>query len=342
MAFPKRSKIKELVSMTGFSVATVSRALNEDTAYMVKAPTREKVCRVAEKLNYIPDRMARSLRMRKTNTFGFLMNFETDSLSGYIQEILGGVMDALKASLYDLKIISSDWHTSLDSVMRTHGLDGVILPHGYRETFPNLAEESLRYKNKPWPVVVINDYHPSYYLNQLYSDNLQASKILTEYLLDKGYRDFYFIGGEEGSPDAEARKKAFLNTLRDHNVKFEEEKNIANGHFQEQGGYEETMRLFKERPRFHGAIFCANDSMALGTIRAIGESLKRCPEDVAVAGFDGIAMGEFSNPPLTTMKFELYEMGKAAVHILNNVMTGKQDVFTKQKFPSSLLARNSC
>lgn len=327
--------------MAGVSIATVSRALREETEGMVKPETKEDVRRIAQKLHYVPDRMAQSLRMRRTNTFGFLMNFGTDIINGYIQEILNGALYGLHKVRRDLKIISSERFDSLEMVMRIHGLDGLILPHGYGKAFPNLTEECGKYKNKAWPVVVINDYNPRLHVNQLYSDNRKASAVMVDYLTANGYKNFYYIGSERESPDAETRKKAFLRAIREYGIKFDPDKNIANGHFQENGGYDETMKLLKSRPHFHGVIFCANDATALGSIRAIGEIGLRCPEDIAVVGFDGISIGEFSNPPLTTIKFELYEMGKTAVGMLEKILSGKQKRFIKQKFPFTLVERRS-
>jgi len=130
--------------------------------------------------------------------------------------------------------------------------------------------------------------------------------------------------------------------LKARGIRFDEKRSVANGHFQERGGYEEALRLLEEEPDFRGAIVCANDAMALGVMRALGEAGVKCPGAVAVTGFDGIAMGEFSNPPLTTVKFELYEMGKSAVRILRNVISRKQKGFVKEKFPFRLIERKSC
>lgn len=339
---PEKASLKRIVKATNLSIATVSRALNEETASMVKSDTREKILNAANKLNYVPNRMARSLRTARTNTFGFLMNFETDAISGYVQEILNGVLHALSDIKYDLKLISAANFDSLDAILKTHALDGLILPHAYKRAFPNLAKESESHRNKAWPVVIINDPYDNYYVNQLYSDSKSASSVLTSYLINRGYKKFYFIGSEEGSKDSQIRKKAFVDVLKKHKIKFDGERDSANGHFQEEGGYRETKALFENRPDFRGAIFCANDAMALGAIRALGELSLRCPQDVAVTGFDGISMGEFSNPPLTTIKFELTEMGKRAVYILKDVSSGKQKSLVKEMFPFQLMERGSC
>jgi len=336
-----KGKIFRIAKAAGCSIATVSRALDEKTAAMVKDQTRRKIYRISEKLDYIPDRMARSLRTQRTDTFGFLMNFETDTISGYIHEILNGVLDGLKGTNYDLKIVSSARHAALDGIMRIHGLDGLILPHGYGHEFPDIAGESLRYRNKAWPVVVINDYHPKFYMSQLYSDNYRASRYLTGRLLEKGYKRFFLVGCGVDSPDSGARKKGFLDAIERQRIRFNAKEDIANGHFTERGGYEAVLRLLRQRPDYRGAIFCLNDGMALGVLRAVGEAGLRCPKDIAVTGFDGIAAGEFSNPPLTTVKFELHEMGRAAVGILKDIVGGRRKRFVKQKFSFKLIERGS-
>jgi len=337
-----RSKLEEIVSATGFSIATVSRALNSGKAEMVKDATKEKIYKAAGRLNYIPDRMARSLRTRRTNTFGFMINFEADTISGYMHEILNGILSGLKGTNYDMKLVSSSHHSTIDGAIKTHGLDGLILPHNYKYAFPNLAKESEQYKKKAWPVVIVNDYQPRFYTSQLYIDNFNASQCLADYLIDRGHRSFYYIGCEGSSPDADERKRGFLAAMKRRSIKFDPKKDAMDGHFSQNGGYEEALKLLRSRKNFRGVIFCANDAMALGALRAIGETGLRCPDDISVAGFDGIAAGEFSNPPLTTIKIDLEGMGKAAVTMLKDITEGRQRYFVKQKFPFKLVERKSC
>lgn len=341
MAAFEKAKISQIAKASGLSVATVSRALNEDTSWLVKSETRKKVIRAAGKFNYIPDRMARSLRKRQTNTFGFLMNFEADTITGYMHEILSGVLDGLKGTTLDLKIVSPGNYKSLEEIIRMHGLDGIILPHCYKYQLPDLAKESQKHRKELWPVVLLNDHHPRFCMNQLYSDNYQTTQWLTNYLIDKGYKRFYFIGSGPGSPAADERKKAFLAILKERGIPFNTDRDIVIGYFHEQGGYDQTIALLKRDKNFRGVIFCINDAMALGAIRAVGEAGLECPKDVAVVGFDGIAAGEFSNPPLTTIKFDLYGQGKAAVGVLKDMASGKQKEYVSQSFPFRLLVRKS-
>ncbi|MDD5423530.1 MAG: substrate-binding domain-containing protein, partial [Candidatus Omnitrophica bacterium] len=133
----------------------------------------------------------------------------------------------------------------------------------------------------------------------------------------------------------------FLDALKEAEIRFDPMQDAANGYFQEIGGYKAAISLFSKRPDYRGVIFCVNDAMALGVLRAIGEAGLRCPQEVVVTGFDGIAAGEFSNPPLTTINFELHEMGKAAVGILKDIVSGSQKKTIKRKFPFRLIERHS-
>lgn len=334
--------IKEIARRVNFSIATVSRAMNDATAPLVKASTRARIVDIAAKFNYTPHNAARSLRSKQTGTIGFLMNFETDTVSGYIHEILKGTLKTLDQTKRDIKLISAERFDSIDRIMRMHGLDGIILPHGYKEAFPNLKHESLEHSGKSWPVVLINDHDPSYRINQLFSNNYKASEFLTDYLIKKGVRSFFLISTDRGSRDAELRRTAFLRVLKRRRIKFDKNTDEANGHFQEEGGYAATLKLIRERSRFRGAIFCLNDVMAIGAIKAIGQAGLVCGKDISVVGFDGISTTEYTNPPLTTIKFELFRMGSDAVSIIDNIVAKRERQIITREYPFSLVERKSC
>ncbi len=331
--------IKDIAKKAKVSVATVSRALNPTTEKLLDPITLKKINELAKKTGYIPQRTARSLREGKTRTIGLLMNFRTDTVSGYVGEIMRGMLKSLQEVGYDLKLISREEFSSLGTILDYVGIDGVVITHAYRDAFPNLGEEIAKSK-KTMPIAIINDYDKKLELNQLYVDSYKASSTMAKYLIDSGNSDFYLIGGEEGSIDARIRKQAFFDRAREYKIDFLETR-FLNGHFSEEGGYQVVKELLQTY-RFRGILYCLNDAMAIGALRAIGECGLVCPSDIRVIGFDGIPQGEFSNPSLTTVKFPLYEMGYEAVLIIYNMLRNKNEKYIRKEFPFQLEIRKSC
>ncbi|MDP8253600.1 MAG: LacI family DNA-binding transcriptional regulator [Candidatus Kaelpia aquatica] len=335
----KRITIKEVAERAGVSIATVSRALNSRTEKSVKQDTLEKIKDIIRELKYFPNRSASSLRHGFSRTIGLPMNFKTDTTSGYVGEIMKGVLRGLDEIGYDLKLISQEEFVSLQTLLDSAGVDGLIITHAYHIAYPHLEEE-LKNK-KSFPLVVMNDYNPDLDINQVYIDTYQATCDMTEYVIKKNNSDLYLLGGEVYSQDAQRREKAFLDTLAKHNIDFGESR-ILNGHFNETGGYEMTKQIFIKNPDFKGLIYSLNDAMAIGALRALGELCLNCPRDVKVVGFDDIAISEHMNPPLTTIHVPLSEMGYEAIKIIYGIFTGEIIGAQKPQFDYRLIQRESC
>jgi len=335
----KKVSITDIAKEAGVSVATVSRALNPKTEHLVKQATLEKIRKIIRESKYSPSRSARSLRHGFYRTIGLPMNFRTDTTSGYVGEIMRGILKGLDEIGYDLKLISQEEFLSLEALLDGAGVDGLIATHGYHVSYPHLEEE-LKNK-KSFPLVIVNDYNPNLNVSQVYIDNYQATAEMVRYALKKGSYNFCLICGEEDSRDARVRKKSFLDTVSAHNIVFDKS-SIFNGHFSETGGYEAAKKIFAVNPVFRGTLFCLNDAMAIGVLRALGELGINCPKEVEVVGFDDIAISEHTNPPLTTVQVPLFEMGYQAVKLVYNTFTGESAGYKKIQFDYRLVPRESC
>lgn len=335
----RRVDIKEVAKRAGVSITTVSRALNPKTQKLVKPQTLKKIKRIAKEMGYLPHRIARSLRTGYTRTIGFV-NVGINVFSGYRNELTKGILRAVEEVGYDLKLIPHKEFYSLRSILDNAGVDGVITPHAYPGAFPELENE-LGYLTGPLPLVIVNDYNPKLKVNQVYVDSYKASRKLIEYVLSKKHKNFYVIGGEPDSRDAQERLRAFMDVLRARKIRFTGGK-IYNGHFTEEGGYLCAKEILKKEPQFRGVFYCLNDAMAIGALRAIEEANLDCPRDIKVVGFDGIPQTAFTNPPLTTMRFPLEEMGYYAVQIILKIIQGKIKRYIKKEFQAELVVRKSC
>ncbi len=332
-------EIKDVAKKAGVSIATVSRALNPKRESLLKKSTLDRIREVIKETGYSPNRSASSLRQGFSRTIGLPMNFKTDTTSGYVGEIMRGVLKGLDDIGYDLKLISQEEFVSLKTLLDNSGVDGLIITHAYHIAYPHLEEE-LR-KTECFPLVVINDYKEDLNVSQVYIDTYKATYDMADYVIGRGNRDFYLLGGELYSQDAQIRQGAFLDALSAHNINFNKNR-ILNGHFSETGGYEITKKIFDENPNFRGLIYSLNDVMAIGVLRALGELGLNCTKDVKVVGFDDIAIAKHMNPPLTTISVPLADMGYKAVKIVYDILTGEIKNVKKLQFNYKLTQRESC
>ena len=282
----------------------------------------------------------RRINKPKGKSIGLVMNFKTDATSGYVGEIVKGILWGLHEIGYDLKIISQEQFVASPDYIDNSGIEGAIVTHGSRDISADLRKEIGKKEGKIWPVVVINDYHPELRTNQLYVDSYKASLNMTSFLVKNGNKEFFIIG-ESKAEDAQARKKAIIETLEKNKIKISKN-NCLNGYFSEEGGYLAAKDILESVSDFRGVLYCLNDAMAIGALRAIGEKGLICPRDIKIVGFDGIPHTEFTNPPITTMRFPLIEMGYHSVQIIYNINKGKATKPILKEFSGELLVRSSC
>ena len=137
------------------------------------------------------------------------------------------------------------------------------------------------------------------------------------------------------------RVAAFKTALADHHLPYDAEF-AAEGAYLTESGYDAAIQLFK-RPKAKQltAVFCTNDEMAFGALRALRVLRKRCPQDVAVMGFDGLTAGDQVDPPLSTVEQPFQEIAKIGTKLLFDLIEGKQKKPVQLTVPAQLLIRDS-
>ncbi len=326
--------IRDVARKAGVSVATVSRALNDSG--LVVAKTGSKIRKIARELNYIPSASARSLSIQKTETVCLLL---PDMYDGFFSEVIRGVDLAARRQRHHLIVSSSHSNTAeLDAAVRTLSgrVDGMVImsPHLESSTHLNDILEAL-------PVVIIGSTAILGNADHITIDNEGGAKQVVEYLLGQGHRRIGIIRGEENNQDADERLKGFTDALAEHKVPLPENF-VAAGDFTEQSGFDAATRLISQ-PGRPSAIFCSNDSMAIGALSAIRKKGLRVPEDISVCGFDDIPVAQFLNPALTSVHVPIQELGLTAANKLFDRLTATASWKPSQTtVPTSLSIRNSC
>ncbi len=339
--------IQQVAKKLNVSVATVSRTLNPATKYLVTEKTRKRIERFVKESGYVPHRAARELSSGKTRTIGLVLPNSLESIffNDYLIKVLAGVYSVLeKEGQYNCKIIMlprGEVLSHIDQHVLTVGIDGLLLspysdPLLYGLRFP---KKMLAAWSKP---VVLLNLNPAQHqhLNGVYSDHFEAARKATLHLVQKGHKEIAFLRGGGFFPEIAVRYEGYMKVMTDHGVKPRPSM-IMQTELTMAGGYDATLSLMQTNSKKPTAIFCSNDEMALGALRALKTLNIRCPRDMAVMGYDGIDIGEFVEPRLTTVAQPLHEIAERSTRLLLDLIENKVSTPVFIDVPSQLLLRDS-
>ena len=173
-------------------------------------------------------------------------------------------------------------------------------------------------------------------LDSVAIDNISGAFQATRYLLDLGHETVHYVGGPDSTLDAHERAEGWARALREAGTA---EPEILSGDWSARSGYEIGHELAR-MPEVT-AIFCANDQMALGMLRALGEHRRHVPSAVSVVGFDDIPESAFFLPPLTTVRQDFGELGRQALRLLVDRIRGRPAPGARMPVAPELIVRAS-
>lgn len=288
---PKHVTSIDVAQLAGVSQSTVSRVFTDMDS--VSPDKRQRVLEAAHELGYVPNAIARSLTMKRTNIIGIVMANLTSPFYPYVLEkFLQHFYQMDKQTLLFTAAPDQDIDDIMPHILQ-HRVDALIITSAKLSTA--MADECLRYGI---PVILFNRYILDSNANAVCTDNVEGGRVVANLLLDTGHQRIAYIAGQPNASTNTDREKGFSDRLRERGVKewLREE-----GDFFYQSGYDAAVRLLS-RPDRPDAIFCASDNMALGAIDAAryGVGL-HIPQDVSIIGFDDIPMASWPSYRLTTM-----------------------------------------
>jgi LacI family transcriptional regulator len=328
------STIRDVAREAGVSVATVSRVFNNSGP--VRSETRQRIDEVAKRLSYSPNGAARTLSTRRTQTIGVLL---PDLYGEFFSEVIRGIDQVVQRSGWHLLVSSShNERAEIEAALRVMRgrVDGLIVMS------PDLDAHALA-RNLPdgLPVVLLNCDVDDRSYDSINIDNYGGAHAMTTHLIGLGHRRIGLITGPLRNHDARERQRGAHDALRAAGLEPAPELELA-GDFSEASAHAAAMRLMALTPR-PTALFAANDSMAIGAMSALRDAGVRVPEDVAVAGFDDIPIARFVNPPLTTIRVSIPELGgRATRRLFEALASGNAQERQQQALPTELVIRRSC
>jgi DNA-binding LacI/PurR family transcriptional regulator len=278
----------------------------------------------------------------KQKAVGLLTAFTPEVFkSEYFTRIISGIIDALRHTQYDLKMImvkDEEYADPTRRIFEEHNIDGLLLLTW--RIHPRYIEEAM--KGSDLPVILINDYTPELKANIVYSSNKIGIHLAMKHFLSRGYRKIGMLQGpDEASLDARERYKVFRELLTEYELPFEAGYFRKCDYFFEEDGYLKMMDMIQNEKSLPRALLCFNDDIAIGALRALKESWIKCPEEVAIIGYDGIERGRHVIPALSSIRQPLEKMGAEMVNIMTELIENKQKGPIQKEFAPELVIRQS-
>lgn len=332
--------IQEIAKRTGVSVATISRAINPETRHKVAPATLQRVEAMVRRHGYTPNLAAKHLRKSSYKTIGLVFPHHPGILSSeYYSELLSGVADGLYESEYRFKMILLKpgpelWDTY--DFKQGESIDGMILTY-WRSVFSNKAV----FDELKIPCVVVNNLESGVKVHYVAADHAKGGRMAARYLAEHGHRNIAVFGGRDGAPDAADRLKGFQAGLREQGLTLPASR-ILDVNFEEAKAYAAAESFLKSHPDVT-AVFCMNDSQAHGLMRRLRELKVPCPQKISVMGYDDDRRSEHSEPPLTTVRAPVYELGLwAAKDLVQFLKDSHKESFSRPRIlPVTLEERDS-
>ncbi|MBP1156154.1 MULTISPECIES: LacI family DNA-binding transcriptional regulator [unclassified Paenibacillus] len=324
--------IKDIAKLAGVSHTTVSRALNDSP--LINPETKERIKAIAGSLEYTPNYSARSLVLDRSYNLGlFFSTLHTGTSAGFLYEAIKGVNDVIKDE-YNLIVRGIDDYKSFHQVNRK-SFDGIIVMSQSASDQPFIEYAA----EKGIPLVVLNREIEHVQVMNFVPDDQTGAYRMTEYLIEQGHRRVAIIEGKEGFKSTQSRRDGYRDALKKYKLEFYEALSVQ-GNYDLESGYAAMNRLLDlpERPT---AVFCCNDDMALGAVKAVTERGLTVPDDLSVVGFDDHLFSAFMTPALTTVRRPIEEMSRAGAEKLLTFIEFKQMETSTVFFHTELVIRDS-
>ncbi len=320
-------RMKDIAHDMGLSTVTISKVLRGHSD--ISEETRKRVLRRMEELHYQPNLAARSLITGRSWTIGLVV---PDLLHPFFAQVAKGVSAGIRGQGYSLIITSSEDDPELErqeiEQLLARRVDVLLIASAQEtmESFRRIEEQKI-------PYILIDRCFSGLKANFVGVDDEAVGLIATRHLIDQGCRTIAHVRGPEAST-ALGRLKGFRRALAEaHLVPLPEHIysiGSSGDDRAESGGYQAARNLLNLHPRPDG-IFCYNDPIALGVMRAILDAGLRIPEDIAVVGCGNVLYSDFLRVPLTSVDQDSFAIGMHAAKMALKQVTSKTPVRRRTK-----------
>ncbi|WP_326697644.1 LacI family transcriptional regulator [Streptomyces sp. NBC_01754] len=336
-----RPTLEEVAARAGVGRGTASRVINGSPR--VSAQTREAVEAAVAELGYVPNRAARALAGNRTDAIALVVpESETRFFAEpYFSDIVRGVGAALADTEMQLLLTlagNDRERRRLAQYLTAHRVDGVLLVSVHADDpLPDLLEQL------GMPSVISGRRHAAEPLPSVDSDNFEGARVAVDHFISRGRRTIATITGRLDVYGAQRRLDGYRKAVASAGLD-PDERLIAPADFSEESGARAMRELLARRPDVD-AVFAASDVMAAGARQVLRESGRRIPDDVALIGFDDSAVARHMDPPLTSVRQPIEEMGRVMAGVLLQEIAQRHAGRTEERprivLPTELVVRES-
>lgn len=305
--------MKEIAKLAGVSIATVSKVINGKDGSISEA-TRKKILKIVEEQNYIPNQVAKGLKVKQTNTIGLII---PDVMNLFFSELAKGVEDAADKLGYSVVLCNTNNDLEKEKhylrMLKGRMIDGVIM------SAVESTHSTIENYNQPL-VLIDRDINTKQKVGRIKIDNEKGVFDSTNYLIQKGCKNIAFISSKRVNSIANDRFKGYIKCLEDNNICVNED-NIYLDDFSVDTGYKGIKEILNTQ-KIDGVV-CGNDLIGIGVVKGVKETSLKIPQDIKIIGFDDIFISSYMDPPLTTIKQPIYEIGRESVDLLVKLIEKK-------------------
>lgn len=315
--------MKDVSKKCGVSIATVSKALNDHND--IGEATKERIREVAKEMGYFPNSSARALKTNRTYNLGVL--FVDEARNGLTHDYFARVLDSFKVRAeecgYDITFISraTRGNMSYYEHSKYRGVDGVVIA-----CVNFYAPEVLELIRSDLPIVTIDHVFDN--RSAVVSDNIKGIEDLVHYIYGQGHRKIAYIHGADSSV-TQNRLSSFYRTMDRLGLEVPDAY-VKKGIYRDVGLAAELTRELLDLKNRPTCILYPDDYSSLGGINVIRERNLKIPDDISIAGFDGIPIAKVLEPKLTTLEQNTYLIGRKAASKLIKLIENPKTTLTEK------------
>lgn len=304
--------INDVARKAGVSISTVSKALNDKSS--VSSSTVERIKQTAEEMGYVPNSRARVFATKETKQIAFVADIPKDTAfyNPHIFEIIMGLRHSVSKRGYSLIVESVEKKESLDyieKIYKKNMVDALVI---HASIITKRLESLVVKSNLPHLIIGEPDYQST--LSWIDTDNALSGAVAIRHLLKNDYFPIAFVGGKADDMISAHRFEGAERELRQNNLSFEDQYVLSTSSTIVSGMNAAKKILKMEKPP--RSVLCANSVIAFGLMQELRNQNIRVPKDMAVMTFDRYPFSDFTEPRVTSVDMNMYEIGEEAGSIL--------------------------